>query len=133
MKKEFSVLQEKEKLAELELNKLSEELKVLTDQEEKYWTDFNILERDIFLYNKEKCYSKNKISNFEKEIKSFASNVINDLFSISYSEKYGTINGSRMGMDSSNNIPCDEINAGCGYIVHLTSIIARKLNYEFKR
>jgi len=133
LKKELEALQEKEKNSESELKSLSEELKQLTEEEEKYWSVFNVLEKDIYLYNKEKCYTKNKIASYEKDIKSFASNVINDLFSISYSERYGTINGSRMGMDSSNNIPCDEINAGCGYIVHLTIIIARKINYEFRR
>jgi len=131
--KDLEQLQEKEKYSEIELKKLSEEIKQLTEEEEKYWSSFNMLERDIYLYNKEKCYTKKKIDTYEKEIKSFASNVINDLFSISYSGSYGTINGSRMGMDSGNNIPCDEINAGFGYIVHLTTIIARKINYAFKR
>jgi len=38
-----------------------------------------------------------------------------------------------MGLQKDTNIPIDEINAGFGYIVHLTSIIAKKVNYNFHK
>jgi beclin 1 len=127
-------LQEKEKSCEEELKKLTEELKILSEEENKYWDQFNLLEKNIFLYEKSKSFTKNKINLYEKEIKNFSnSNIFSDLFNISFIDKYGTINGCRMGAVSGNSILYDEINSGWGYIVFLTTTLARKFNYDFKK
>lgn len=127
-------LKNKEHGLEEELKKLSEELKTLSDEENKYWDEFNDLERNMYLYEKSKTFTKNKINLYEKEIKNFSNaNIFTDLFNISFADKYGTINGSRMGALSGNSILYDEINSGWGHIIFLTSIIARKFNFEFKK
>ncbi len=90
---------------EEEFKLLLEDLKKINDEEYKYWDEFNNLERNIYIYEKEKSFNRNKISCYEKEIKNFSnSNILNDLFNISFSDKYGTINGSRMGALNGNNV-----------------------------
>jgi beclin 1 len=132
--KQLENLKEKEKRCEEELKKLTDELKSITEEENKYWEEFNSLERNIYLYEKSKAFTKTKINYYEKEIKNFSNtNIFSDLFNISFSDKYGTINGSRMGALLGNNILYDEINSGWGYILFLTTIIARKFNYDFKK
>lgn len=124
----------KEKSCEEELRKLTEELKILSDEESKYWEEFSALEKNMYLYEKSKTLTKNKINLFEKEIKNFSNtNIFQDLFNISYTDRYGTINGSRMGALTGNNVLYDEINSGWGYILFLTTILSRKFNYEFKK
>ena len=59
----------KEKETEEELKKLYNELKHLCEQEKTYWEEFNILERNIYLYEKDKVLTRRKRTNFEKEIK----------------------------------------------------------------
>jgi hypothetical protein len=104
-KSQLETLKQKEKETEEELKKLYTELKHLCDQEKTYWEEFNILERNIYLYEKDKILTRRKRSNFEKEIKHLASsNIINELFNISFYDKYGTINGSRMGLPKDTNV-----------------------------
>jgi len=124
----------KEKTCEEELKKLTEELRALSEEENNYWDEFNNLERNFYLYEKSKTFTKNRINLYEKEIKNFSNtNIFTDLFNISFADKYGTINGSRMGALSGNNVLYDEINSGWGYIIFLTTIISRKFNYDFKK
>ena len=131
---QLATLKAREKECEEELQSLTETLTKLSDEENEYWNNFNDLERNIYFYEKSKTMTKNKINTYEKEIKNFSStNVFSDLFNISFSDKYGTINGSRMGALSGNNVLYDEINSGWGYIVFLTCIIAKKFNFEFKK
>jgi beclin len=133
-RQQLEALKLREKSCEDELRKLTEELKTLSEEETKYWNEFNSLERNIYLYEKSKTFTKNKIHQYEKEIKNFSNtNIFTDLFNISFADKYGTINGSRMGALSGNSVLYDEINSGWGYILFLTCIIAKKFNYEFKK
>lgn len=90
---------EKEKNLQNELDRLLEDFKVLTDEEKKFWDDYSNLEANIHLYENYKTNIKNKMSTMETEIKTFSNNnIFNDLFNISFTEKYGTINGCRIGM-----------------------------------
>jgi beclin 1 len=131
---QLASLKTREKECEEELQALTETLVKLSEEENDYWNNFNDLERNIYLYEKSKSMTKNKINTYEKEIKNFSNtSVFADLFNISFSDKYGTINGSRMGALSGSNVLYDEINSGWGYIIFLTSIIAKKFNYEFKK
>jgi oligoribonuclease NrnB/cAMP/cGMP phosphodiesterase (DHH superfamily) len=82
-----------------------DELQKIRDNEKSYWKTFNLLENEMFQYEKEKNFAKNKISMLEKEIKKFSNiNIVNDLFNISYKDKYGTINGARMGLNQNSNV-----------------------------
>lgn len=104
---QLDTLKQKEKETEEELKKLYTELKHLCDQEKIYWEEFNNLERNIYLYEKDKILTRRKRNNYEKEIKHLASaNIINELFNISFYDKYGTINGSRMGLPKDTNVEC---------------------------
>lgn len=131
---QLDLLIEKEKSSEEELKKLTEELQSLSEEEYKYWNEFNTLEGQIYLYEKSKAFTKNKITHFEKEIKNFSNtNIFTDLFNISFHDKCGTINGCKMGIVVGNMDIYNEVNAGWGYIIYLTAIIAKKCNYEFKK
>lgn len=105
VKIQLEELLKKEKECEDDIKKLTEELKSIGEEENKYWDEFNNLERNIYVYEKQKSCTKNKIQTYEKEIKNFSNtNIFDDLFNISCSDKYGTINGSRMGALSGNNV-----------------------------
>lgn len=98
-------LQSKEKETEEELKKLYNELRGLSEQEKFYLDEFNLLERNIYLYEKDKTLTRRKRVIYEKEIKQLASaNILNELFNISFYDKYGTINGSRMGLPKEANV-----------------------------
>ncbi len=98
-KEKLNALVNKEKNLQNELNRLLEDFKSLTDEEKKFWDDFSNLETNIHLYENYKINIKNKMSTMEKDIKNFSNNnIFNDLFNISFTEKYGTINGCRIGM-----------------------------------
>lgn len=98
-KEKLAKLNEKEKNLQNELNRLLEDYKLLTDEEKKFWEDYSNLETKIHLYENYKTNIKNKMSIIEKDIKNFSNNnIFNDLFNISFTEKYGTINDCRMGM-----------------------------------
>ena len=76
-----------------------EDYSILSEEEKKFWDDFSKLETNIHLYENFRTNIKNKMNNMEKDIKTFSSNsIFNDLFNISFTEKYGTINGCRVGM-----------------------------------
>jgi len=134
VKEQLDALKEKEKNCEEELKKLTEELRTLSVEEKKYWDEFNSLESSIYLYEKSKAFTKNKITHYEKEIKNFSNtNILTDLFNISFFDGCGTINGCKMGIELGKPDVYNEVNAGWGYIIYLTAIIAKKFNFEFKK
>ena len=105
------------------------QLSYLSQTEKNYWEKFHEIENYIYTIEKEKNYIKNIANIYEKEIKNFSnSNIISDLFQISFSDKYGTINGCRLVDLRENNY--DEINAAFGYIILLTKILSIKFNFE---
>jgi hypothetical protein len=105
------------------------QLSYLSQTEKNYWEKFHEIENYIYTIEKEKNYIKNIANIYEKEIKNFSnSNIISDLFQISFSDKYGTINGCRLVDLRENNY--DEINAAFGYIILLTKILSIKFNFQ---
>lgn len=125
-------LQAEEKQQEQELGQLMKELSKLNAEEQDYWNDFVNMEESTLCYERTKQYHLNKIATYESEIKQFShSSLIENLFKISCQDKFGIINGARLGFGS--NILWDEINAGIGYIIYLTCIIAKKYAFEFSR
>ena len=110
-------------------NNYLNQLSYLSQKEKNYWLKFHKIENYIYSIEKEKNYIKNIANIYEKEIKNFSnSNIISDLFQISFSDKYGTINGCRLVEVKENNY--DEINAAFGYIILLTKILSIKFNFE---
>lgn len=124
------ILKEESKTKE-ELEHIIVELSNLHQEEKNVWEFFNKIEESTMNIEKNKQFILNKYRYYESEIKQFSNmSLIDSLFNITCYDKYGVINGARLGFGSS--IIYDEINAGLGYIVFLTSIIAKKFNYEFK-
>ena len=132
---EINSLNEQIKQSELKLKEEEskfqisiEKLKVATDEENKFLSDFRNLEKDAYILEKEKTYVENRNKLFETISKKFTySNLLTDLFDISFDEKFGTINGCKF---SDNLGSGDEVNAGWGYIAFLTKLLSIK--YEFK-
>jgi hypothetical protein len=71
----------------------------LSAEEKYFWDEFSSLENNLHLYENFRTNIKNKMNNMERDIKSYSNNnIFNYLFNISFTEKYGTINGCRVGM-----------------------------------
>lgn len=136
LQKEKETLETKLKSIESEItdeqnkyNHYLSQLSYLSQTEKNYWLKFHEIENYIYTIEKEKNYIKNIANIYEKEIKNFSnSNIISDLFQISFSDKYGTINGCRLVDLKENNY--DEINAAFGYIILLTKILSIKFNFQ---
>jgi hypothetical protein len=104
VKQQHNQLKEREKNLEQEFKDLCEEIKQLNKDELNYWDDFNNLEKDIYMYEREKTFSKYKIINYERDTKIFHKSILKELFNIYYSDKYGSINGFRMGALDGQNV-----------------------------
>jgi len=122
-------------LNENKLQKLLGDLEEAEKNEEKFWKEFKNLEKNIFKVDRDLSQNEDINLIYSNKIKSFAgSNIFTDLFDISVNDKYGMINGCSFN-DPSNYTHLDNINAGWGYIVFLTKLIAIKYkvdlnNYE---
>ena len=135
LENEIKILNEQIKQSELKLKEEEskfqisiEKLKEATDEENKFLSDFRNLEKDAYILEKEKTYVENRNKLYETISKKFTySNLLTDLFDISFDEKFGTINGCKF---SDNLGSGDEVNAGWGYIAFLTKLLSIK--YEFK-
>jgi hypothetical protein len=132
IKLKLESLKEKDNNLQQELDSLLNELSSLHTEEKNYWNVFNQIEDTILKHEKNKNFILSKYKTYENDIKQFSNaSLIDSLFNISCSDKYGVINGARLGFDST--ILLDEINAGMGYIIYLTSIVAIKFNFEFSK
>lgn len=132
LNQQLEQLRVQETASQEELEKLLNELSELHSEERNYWNVFNQLEEVSIKHDKQKEFTNNKYKSYESEIKQFSNtSLIDCLFNITCFDKYGVINGARLGFGSS--IILDEINAGMGYIVFLTSIVAKKYSFEFSK
>jgi hypothetical protein len=131
LNKEINDLIVEDEKTRLEVESHLKELSDLHKEEQNCWDVFGKIEEVTLKFERNKQFVMNKYRYYESEIKQFSNmSLIDSIFSITCYDKYGVINGARLGFGSS--IIFDEINAGLGYIVFLTSIIAKKFSYEFK-
>lgn len=131
LNKQLQDLLQEEERSKLEVESYLNELSDLHKEEQNCWDVFGRIEEATLKFEKNKQFVMNKYRYYESEIKQFSNmSLIDSIFSITCYDKYGVINGARLGFGSS--IIYDEINAGLGYIVFLVSIVAKKFNYEFK-
>lgn len=115
------------------LDIILDELKHINQDEQSSWDVFNSFEKLIYLYAKDNRYNRQTLQNLQKKIKKYSqSNIFTDLFNISFSTKVGSINSCRLQFPTSGN-NYDELNAGWGYIVFLTCLLAKKFNFQSKR
>lgn len=109
------------------------ELNLINKDEKTSWRKFNDFEKQITLATKESVYNKITHSNLQSKIKTFSqTSIFTDLFQISFSGKVATINSCRMQLPVSGN-NYDELNAGWGYIVFLTAILAKKFEFDSRK
>ena len=115
---------------ESEVNLLLKELENIEETETKFCNDFRDLESKLYFIEKELSKTNNLKLDYENKIKNFASNnIFTELFQISVNDKYASINECKFcDPYTSNNY--DGINAGWGYIILLTKLLA--IRYMFK-
>lgn len=122
----------KDKNSNEEMESLLNELSLLYKEEKTYWNTFNQLEEVSLKNERNKNILMSKYKIYENEIKQFSNiSILDSVFNITCNDKYGVINGAKLGFDTS--IAVDEINAGMGYIIFLTSIVAMKFSFEFSK
>ena len=131
------ITKEKLKLLKNELNNNENKLQSLLNnleevekKEDKFWSEFKTLEKNIYSVEKNLSQSIDVNLDYQNKIKNFAgSNIFTDLFEISINERFGIINGCSFN-DPLNYSHFDNINAGWGYIAFLTKLIAIKYQIE---
>ena len=114
---------------ESELNMLLNELEKMENEESKFCDEFRDLEIKLYFEEINKANYSELINNYKNKINKINSNnIFSELFQISFSEKFGTINGCKFNDPySSNNY--DSINGGWGYIILLTKLLSIKYNF----
>ncbi len=131
------ITQEKLELLKNELNNNENKLQSLLNnleevekKEDKFWSEFKTLEKNIYSVEKNLSQSIDVNLDYQNKIKNFAgSNIFTDLFEISINDRFGIINGCSFN-DPLNYSHFDNINAGWGYIAFLTKLIAIKYQIE---
>ena len=131
------ITQEKLELLKNELNNNENKLQSLLNnleevekKEDKFWSEFKTLEKNIYSVEKNLSQSIDVNLDYQNKIKNFAgSNIFTDLFEISINDRFGIINGCSFN-DPLNYSHFDNINAGWGYIAFLTKLIA--INYQIE-
>ena len=115
---------------ELELNSLLNELEKMEKEESKFCSEFRDLEIKLYFEEINKMKNSELINNYKNKINKInTNNIFSELFQISFSEKFGTINGCKFcDPYISNNY--DSINGGWGYIILLTKLLSIKYMFE---
>lgn len=139
--KKYSIEEEEKKINELNnlkkvvgeneknLNKLLKELENIEEKENNFCDEFRELEMNVYSVEKNLSKSNDIKMDYENKIKSFSSsNIFTELFQISFNDKFGVINGCKF-CDPTKVANYDGINAGWGYIILLTKLLAIKYNY----
>ena len=115
---------------ENKLQSLLNNLEEVEKKEDKFWSEFKTLEKNIYSVEKNLSQSIDVNLDYQNKIKNFAgSNIFTDLFEISINDRFGIINGCSFN-DPLNYSHFDNINAGWGYIAFLTKLIAIKYQIE---
>ena len=115
---------------EIELNNLLLELEKMENEESKFCDEFRNLEIKLYFAEMNKANYAELMNNYEAKIQKMNyNNIFSELFQISFSEKYGTINGCKFcDPYISNNY--DSINGGWGYVILLTKLLSIKYQFE---
>jgi beclin 1 len=123
---------EKAKLED-EIATLDAETEELDEEEERFWQERNAFTAELTAFQQERDGLQNQITNDTKLLESLQrTNVYNDTFAIGHDGIFGTINGMRLGKHPDHPIDWPEINAGWGQVLLLLSVVAEKLDYNFR-
>ena len=115
---------------ELELNSLLNDLEKMEKEESNFCSEFRNLEIKLYFEEINKMKNSELINNYKNKINKInINNIFTELFQISFSEKFATINGCKFCEPNTiNNI--DSINGGWGYIILLTKLLSIKYSFE---
>ena len=115
---------------EIELDTLLKELEKMENDESNFCDEFRNLEIKIYFEEISKANYSELMNNYKNKINKInTNNIFSELFQISFSEKFGTINGCKFcDPYISNNY--DSINGGWGYIILLTKLLSIKFMFE---
>lgn len=117
-----------------ELAKQKEKEKLLKQEEEAYWREFNDHQRQILQFKDDQIsvhyqlqYTTEQLTRLKK------TNVLNSAFHIWHNGHFGTINGLRLGRLQTVPVEWSEINAAWGQTTFLLNTLARVARIKFER
>lgn len=125
---------DEQKQADSDLQNLQLERRTIREQNETYWTEYNLLKHQLFNLDDEILSAENQLSYYKQRIDLLTqTNVLNATFHIWHTGNFATINGFRLGRLPKEPVSWDEINAAWGQCVLLLHCLAKKINLTFKR
>lgn len=125
---------DEQKQADSDLHNLQSERKTISEQNETYWTEYNLLKHQLFNLDDELLSAENQLSYYKQRIDLLSqTNVLNATFHIWHTGNFATINGFRLGRLPKEPVSWDEINAAWGQCVLLLHCLAKKINLTFER
>ena len=130
MEEELNKIKTEVEKDESDLNNLLKDLEKMENDENNFCNEFCNLETKLYLELINKKNYSGLINNLNKKIYRInTTNIFSELFKISFSEKFGSINGCKFcDPYISNNY--DSINGGWGYIILLTKLLSIKYLFE---
>jgi len=123
-----------EELATLKLSQERVELETNTINiiEEKYWENVLNLENQMVGFKEEKDAVEIQVKRCTDHTNLLQrTNLLNDAFHIWHDGHFATINGSRLGTLTGDQVDWNEINAALGYATFLLEAISVELKYQF--
>lgn len=132
--KQLQELAGDQKQADQELKELQLEKRIVSQQNQVYWTEYNQLKHQLFNLDDEILSAENQLAYYKQRIEKLSkTNVLNTTFHIWHTGNFATINGFRLGRLPKEPVGWDEINAAWGQCVLLLHCLAKKINLKFKR
>ncbi|KAK6165246.1 hypothetical protein SNE40_022207 [Patella caerulea] len=132
--KELAKAEEEQKIVVAKLQEEEYKSKILDEEEEKYWKEYNEYKRQALELDDEQRSIANQLQYAQTQLdKLKKTNVFNSTFHIWHSGQFGTINNFRLGRLPSVPVDWNEINAAWGQTVLLLHSLARKMNLTFQR
>jgi beclin 1 len=62
-----------------------------------------------------------------------STNILQQVFRISYQDEFGTISGFRLGKLPTVDVKWEEINMALGQAAYLLVVLAKRFNYKFEK
>jgi len=132
--KQLQILSEEQRQADSELKELQVQKRLVSQQNQAYWTEYNHLKYQLFNLDDDILSAENQLAYYKLRIdRLIKTNVLNSTFHIWHTGNFATINGFRLGRLPKEPVSWDEINAAWGQCVLLLHCLANKINLRFKR
>ncbi|EGR28025.1 hypothetical protein IMG5_184550, partial [Ichthyophthirius multifiliis] len=133
IEQEYKQLEQEEEELNQKIFELKEKILTYEQQENEYWDEVNIFEKNLYQVLEKKQIAENQEKHYNEQlIKLNTYNTLNQVFNIQCDEQAGTINNIIIGKKLNQEIVWDETNAGLGQIAMLFSYLVKKYGYEMK-